>query len=166
VDKSRYRDSKITIRSYLTYESEERVNHILYWLGTCAQYSILKPNSWMYNFVEVSGHHFERPQTWGFGIQCLHYKPVAYIPLWWKNQPWLVRVGGARPCTPFTLFTITYKVALYAPAERADRYIPPISSLPYMYSVEVSVNSKEENSWEFCPNYVPEFGLCTFFIDE
>jgi hypothetical protein len=31
-----------------------------------------------------------------------------------------------------TIFTITYKVAVYAPAERADnlRYAPPISSLP------------------------------------
>jgi hypothetical protein len=28
-------------------------------------------------------------------------------------------VGGARP-SPFTLFTITYKVAVHAPAERAD----------------------------------------------
>jgi hypothetical protein len=25
---------------------------------------------------------------------------------------------------------------------------------------EVNVNSKEENSLEFCPNYVQEFGLC------
>jgi|LakMenEpi03Aug12_release.lakeMendotaPanAssembly.Ray.scaffolds.fasta_scaffold1225457_1 hypothetical protein len=31
----------------------------------------------------------------------------------------LVRVGGARPF-PFTTFTITYKVAVYAPAEWAD----------------------------------------------
>jgi hypothetical protein len=31
----------------------------------------------------------------------------------------MVRVGGTRP-PPFTLFTITYKVAFYAPAERAD----------------------------------------------
>jgi hypothetical protein len=31
---------------------------------------------------------------------------------------WGVRVGGARP-HPFTLVTITYKVAMYAPAERA-----------------------------------------------
>ncbi len=32
--------------------------------------------------------------------------------------------GGARP-PPFTLFTITYKVAVYAPAERQiDRYTP------------------------------------------
>ncbi len=27
---------------------------------------------------------------------------LAYIPSWWKNQPWLVRVGGARP-PPFNL---------------------------------------------------------------
>ncbi len=37
----------------------------------------LKPNSWTYNFVEVSGHNFESSQTWGFPIQCLHYKPVS-----------------------------------------------------------------------------------------
>jgi hypothetical protein len=28
--------------------------------------------------------------------------------------------GGCTPTPPFTLFTITYKVAVYAPAERAD----------------------------------------------
>ncbi len=26
--------------------------------------------------------------------------------------------------------------------------------------VEVTVNSKEESSEDFCPNYVQEFGLC------
>ncbi len=34
---------------------------------------VLKPNSWKYNFVEVSGHGLESSQTWGFRIQCLHY---------------------------------------------------------------------------------------------
>jgi hypothetical protein len=43
---------------------------------------------------------------------------LAYITSRWKNQPWVVRVGGERP-PPFTLFTITYKVAMFAPAERA-----------------------------------------------
>jgi hypothetical protein len=37
---------------------------------------VLKPNSWTYNFVEVSGHNLESSQTWDFRIQCLHYKPV------------------------------------------------------------------------------------------
>ncbi len=27
--------------------------------------------------------------------------------------------------------------------------------------VEVTVNSKEENSEDICPNYIQEFGLCT-----
>ncbi len=36
-----------------------------------------KPNSWTYNFVEVSGHYLESSQTWGFRIQCLHYKPAV-----------------------------------------------------------------------------------------
>ncbi len=33
--------------------------------------SIQKPNSWTYNFVEVSGHNLESSKTWGFHIQCL-----------------------------------------------------------------------------------------------
>ena len=37
--------------------------------------------------------------------------------------------GGCKP-TPFTIFTIKYKVAVYAPAERADTVPPSISSLP------------------------------------
>ncbi len=40
-------------------------------------------------------------------------------PIISENQSWLVRVGARPP--PFTLFTITYKVAVYT---------PPISSLP------------------------------------
>ncbi len=32
---------------------------------------------WTYNFVEVSGLNLDCPQTWGFQIQCLHYKPVS-----------------------------------------------------------------------------------------
>jgi hypothetical protein len=36
-----------------------------------------KPNSWRNNFVEVSGQNLESFQTWGFHIQCLHYKPVS-----------------------------------------------------------------------------------------
>ncbi len=35
-----------------------------------------KPNSWTFNFVEVSVHNLESSQTWGFRIQCFHYKPV------------------------------------------------------------------------------------------
>ncbi len=39
-------------------------------------------------------------------------------------------VKGGRCAPPsFTLFTITYKVVMYAPAERADT-LPPISTLP------------------------------------
>jgi hypothetical protein len=36
---------------------------------------------------------------------------------------------------PFTIFTITYKVAVYAPAEKAERYTPLFLPYPYMYSV-------------------------------
>ncbi len=39
--------------------------------------NIQNPNSWTYNFVEVSGHNLESFQTWGFHKQYLHYKPVS-----------------------------------------------------------------------------------------
>ncbi len=48
---------------------------------------------------------------------------LVYIPSWWKNKPWLERVGGALHSAhppPDTSVTITYKVAVYAPAEKAD----------------------------------------------
>ncbi len=41
-----------------------------------------------------------------------------------------MRVGCARP-PPFTLCTITYKVALYDPAERADT-LPLFNLYPYV----------------------------------
>ncbi len=34
---------------------------------------VQKPNSWTFNFVEISGHNLEGSQTWGFRIQCLRY---------------------------------------------------------------------------------------------
>ncbi len=37
----------------------------------------LKPNSWTYNFVNVSGHNVESSQTWGFRMQCLYYTPFS-----------------------------------------------------------------------------------------
>ncbi len=52
--------------------------------------------------------------------------------------------GGCMP-TSFhsTVFTITYKVAVYAPAEREDTYTHRISSLPYMYSVVITINKRK-----------------------
>ncbi len=45
-----------------------------------------------------------------------------------------MRVKGALPPL-FTIFTITYKVAVYAPAERADK-LPLFRLYPYVYSVD------------------------------
>ncbi len=49
-----------------------------------------------------------------------------------KRSP-LVRVGGVRP-PPSTIVTITYKVAVYAPAEWADA-LTLFHLYQYMYSV-------------------------------
>ncbi len=38
---------------------------------------VLKPNSWTYNFVEISGPNLKSSQILDFHIQSLHYKPVS-----------------------------------------------------------------------------------------
>jgi hypothetical protein len=45
--------------------------------------------------------------------------------------------GGARP-SPFTISTITYKVVVYAPAERVDT-LPLFLLYPYVCSVRAAV---------------------------
>ncbi len=47
--------------------------------------------------------------------------------------------GGARP-PPFTIFTITYKAVVYAPAERADT-VPLFLLYLYLYSVGYKVQA-------------------------
>jgi hypothetical protein len=60
--------------------------------------------------------------------------------------PWLVRVGGGLP-HPFTLFTITYKVAMYAPADSGDT-IHLFYLYPHMYSVGSTQLQNTENNKE------------------
>ncbi len=56
-----------------------------------------------------------------------------------EKSPWLVRVGrGGGVCTPTSFHsTITYKVAVDTPAERADT-LPLFHLYPYMYSVGIT----------------------------
>ncbi len=53
----------------------------------------------------------------------------------------LVRVGGARP-PPFTAFTLTSKVAVYAPAEWADTL-----TLFHLYQYKYSVGQTRDTSY-------------------
>ncbi len=64
---------------------------------------------------------FHPKKTWWFSAEQGRdfWNFLVYFPI--------AAVGGARP-PPF-IFTIMYKVAVCAPAERADRYTPSISSL-------------------------------------
>ncbi len=84
-------------------------------------------NTWLCEEVEVTTEYTQSGKS----------RFLAYISSW-KKKPWLVtvRVGGTRP-PPFTLFTIMYKVAVNAPAERADT-LPLYRLYPYMYSVVVT----------------------------
>ncbi len=69
-------------------------------------------------------------------IDITEYKQSGncrFLPLMIEKSALAGEGGGARP-PPYTLVTITYKVAVYAPAERADAL--PVSHIyPYMYSV-------------------------------
>ncbi len=52
-------------------------------LGRDTVYSVYatvqKPNSWTYNFVEVSGHDLESSQTWGFFMDFLTLREVVWF---------------------------------------------------------------------------------------
>jgi hypothetical protein len=39
---------------------------------------VLKPNSWTYNHVEVSGHNLESSQAWGFCMDFLNHREGGY----------------------------------------------------------------------------------------
>ncbi len=57
-----------------------------------------------------------------------------------KLAPELVRVGVHAQCPPpFAISTLTYKVVVYALAERADT-LPLFLLYPYMYSVNATAN--------------------------
>ncbi len=75
--------------------------------------AFLKPNSWTYKIVEVSGHNLESSQTWGFRIQCLHYKPVSNhfcsgggggeaVKSVWKWRLWIQRRKTLLTSVPIT----------------------------------------------------------------
>ncbi len=42
-------------------------------------HTVLKPNSWTYNFVEVSGHNLESSQTWSFCMNFLHHREGGMV---------------------------------------------------------------------------------------
>ncbi len=91
---------------------------------------------------------------------------LAYIPSFHSR---LVRVVGASP-PPFTLFNITYKVVVYAPAERADT-LPLFLLYPYMYSVRGKANERTteyigvETKWGECICPISWSVQCNFIRD-
>ncbi len=59
---------------------------------------------------------------------------LEYIPSRWYKQPRTVGGGGGASPPPFIISTITYKVVVYAPAERADTLLLFLL-YPSLYSV-------------------------------
>ncbi len=47
---------------------------------------VQKPNSWEYNFVEVSGHNLERSQTYGFPYTVQFGKKKTFVQITSKNS--------------------------------------------------------------------------------
>jgi hypothetical protein len=90
-----YQMNWIISRKLFSYHSDVGKVCFLYSWAVLPK-SFPKPNSWIYNFVEVSGHHFESSQTWGFRIQCSHYKPVSNHFAWGGG-------GGGNPLVEVTV---------------------------------------------------------------
>jgi hypothetical protein len=61
-------------------------------LGRCVPGPVLtlKPNSWTYNFVEVSGHNLESSQTWGFCVTCCTLQ-TSFKPFFLKRGLWIAK---------------------------------------------------------------------------
>jgi hypothetical protein len=66
--------------------------------------------------------------------------------------------GGAHP-PPFTNFTITYKVAVYAPAEWADMYTHPFSYLLIYAGLRIRIHFIRIRIQHFRLNTDPDPGL-------
>jgi hypothetical protein len=95
-----------------------------------------KPNSWTYNFIEVSVHNLESFQTSGFCMEFLNNREGVWFSISFFS---------------FLLHTVTETV-------KAVRGC--VSLKKYKYhgkALEVTVNSKEENSSDFCLDFVQEF---------
>jgi hypothetical protein len=53
--------------------SQQAFEPLIYSMAVRAR-TFLNPNSWMSNFVEVSGHNLESSQTWGFCMDFLNHR--------------------------------------------------------------------------------------------
>ncbi len=69
---------------------------------------------------------------------------LAYIPSWWKDQPSLVRLGGALH-THFTISTITYEDVVYAPADILPHFLYS-TSLCNLWSQDCSIGDCSHES--------------------
>jgi len=109
----------------------------------------LKPNSWTYNFVEVSGHNLrvlrlevsghnrESFQTWGYCMDFLNHKE-----------------GGRFPPFSFTVY-INWTLEAVRGCVSLKKYKSQGKA------VEVTMNSKEENSSDWIrPRIRPQDWLC------
>ncbi len=94
---------------------------------------LLKPNSWTYNFIEVSWHNLESSQTWGFCMDFLNQREGVW-------------------------FSIRFSFSLLCKKCKSLREFEEIE-ISSQICTEVTVNNKEENSWDFCQDFDQEFGL-------
>jgi hypothetical protein len=104
-----------------------------------------KPNSWTYNFVEVSGHNLASSLKWGFCMDFLNHREGGMVSIRFSSfLLYNVQQLNWRNCKRLREFE--------------DR------NLKGKLYVEVTVNSKEENSEDFCWDFVQEFSLWSIKI--
>ncbi len=110
--------------------------------GCVQQHWFQKPNSWTYNFVEVSGRILESSQTWRFCIDLLNYREGGMV----FYQVFLL---SPLQCTVYSNWTV----------EPVRGCVSLKKYKSQGKAVEVTVNSKEENSEDLSLDFVQVFGL-------
>ncbi len=149
---------------------------------------IQKPNSWTYNFVVVSWHNLESPQTWGFCMDFLnHMEGDIYLNDNIAHQKLREMSNWKQEISEISIQSIVYILCIallpiFCAAINVHLFyflsgFPPFSITVYKYwtletvrgcvswkkiksqakAVEVTVNSKEENSSNFFLDFVQEF---------
>ncbi len=101
-----------------------------------------KPNSWTYNFVEVSGYNHESSQPCGFCMDFLNHREgdTVFYQVFFRSP---------LQCTVTELYIETVRGCVSLKKKSQGK------------AVEVTVNNKEEGKLlRLCLDFVQEFNLC------
>jgi hypothetical protein len=99
-------------------------------------------------------------ESHGAELGFLEDLPTDYTE-WQRLLTGLHSIMMEKLAQAFTISTITYKVVVYAPAERADTSIPPISTLSHIVLCGLTMPLRKQTSFCFVPTRTKHY-ICNF----